>query len=163
MNQLEAAMTLTADEDATSEDEFEAMQTLIDAGSVWGMEGHMGRTAMAMIEDGMCMLGPDKTTDYYGNPIPSRVIIKAGTKGSRTFANERREAVGLGRMPLDPEVEAQAVWDAAQVMSWWDEVSSFSSIELTGRIRDEFSDHYSEEEWDQIHNEVAEIAANGVT
>jgi hypothetical protein len=78
----------------------EAMQPLIDDGSCWRMEGAMGRQAMAMIERGLCVLGATDHTDYYGNHVPSRTQVQAGTKGSVEYANQQRAAEGLPL--LDP-------------------------------------------------------------
>lgn len=64
---------------------FADMQSLINNGSVWRMEGHMGREAMRLLECGACMLPKTAHRDYYGNRIPSRDEIKAGSKGS--YAN----------------------------------------------------------------------------
>jgi hypothetical protein len=44
---------------------------------------------MDAISGGYCLLGFNSATDYYGNHIPSRDEVKAGTKGSFDFvANE---------------------------------------------------------------------------
>lgn len=58
------------------------MQSLIESGDVWKMEGSMGRAAMNHLESGACYL-PDKPTwDYYGNKLPARSWLDAGTKGT---------------------------------------------------------------------------------
>ena len=62
--------------------DYSEMQRLIDNGSVWEMEGSMGRYAMALLECGACMLPKKEHRDYYGNRIPSRYDVKEGTKGS---------------------------------------------------------------------------------
>jgi len=68
-------------------------QRLIDEGIVWKMPGSYGRTAMDLIEQGLCMLGQTGCQDYWGNYVPSRFEVKPGTKGSpeycRKKANER--------------------------------------------------------------------------
>ena len=64
---------------------YTEMQTLIDNGSVWSMEGSMGRYAMELLECGACMLPKKAYRDYYGNRIPSREDLRKGTKG--TFQN----------------------------------------------------------------------------
>lgn len=58
------------------------MQSLIDSGLVWKMEGSMGRTAMDLLKCGACMLPKVSFKDYYGNHVPSRLEVKAGTTGS---------------------------------------------------------------------------------
>jgi hypothetical protein len=65
-----------------------ALQRMIDAGQ-WGFEGSVGRAMMAAIEAGACMLGERPARDYWGNRIPSRHEVKAGTKGSRDYVAER--------------------------------------------------------------------------
>ena len=42
-----------------------------------------------MIEDGQCMLGEEGHRDYWGNYVPSRTEVKAGTKGSPEYMKER--------------------------------------------------------------------------
>ena len=59
----------------------EALQAVINAGQ-WGLEGSFGRAMMGAIEAGACMLGKHRARDYWGNPIPSRDDVQAGTKGS---------------------------------------------------------------------------------
>lgn len=62
--------------------DYSEMQRLIDNGSVWGMEGSMGRYAMELLECGACMLPKKAHRDHYGNRIPSRDDLKKGTKGT---------------------------------------------------------------------------------
>ena len=59
-----------------------SMQRLIDNGSVWHMEGSMGRNAMELLRTGQCMLPKKQYSDPYGNLIPSRDDVKTGTTGS---------------------------------------------------------------------------------
>ena len=73
------------DEDTSEEDVIAGYQGLIDSGMAWRLEGHVGRTAMDMIERGICMLGPVGHRDFYGNYVPSRDEVQPGTKGSREF------------------------------------------------------------------------------
>jgi hypothetical protein len=80
-------------EDVTLEESVALYQDLIDSGQAWLLEGHVGRTAMAMIEDGLCTLGPEGHTDYWGNRIPSRYEVMPGTKGSVEYAAARRQEV----------------------------------------------------------------------
>lgn len=69
-------------------EEFDA-QTLINSGLAWRLEGSIGRQCMAAIEDGTCMLGMKGHRDYWGNYVPSRKEVKAGTKGSFDYVAER--------------------------------------------------------------------------
>jgi hypothetical protein len=64
---------------------FDQWQYLINTGMAWRMEGSVGREAMNLLEAGACMLPKKPYSDYYGNRIPSRDDLKAGTKG--TFQN----------------------------------------------------------------------------
>ena len=61
------------------------MQETINSGSCWKMEGSSGRFAMSCLESGACMLPLEPKYDYYGNRVPSRNMLKQGTKG--TFQN----------------------------------------------------------------------------
>lgn len=73
-----------------TEDEFiAAYQELIDTGQAWRLEGSVGRTAMDLIERGVCMLGEEGHRDYWGNYVPSRHEVQAGTKGSPEFVAQR--------------------------------------------------------------------------
>ena len=64
---------------------YDQWQHLINTGMAWTMEGSIGREAMNLLEAGACMLPKKPYQDYYGNRIPSRDDLKAGTKG--TFQN----------------------------------------------------------------------------
>ena len=60
-------------------------QVLINTGQGWRLEGSFGRALYAAIEDGANALGKVGVRDYYGNYVPSRTEVKAGTKGSLEF------------------------------------------------------------------------------
>lgn len=76
--------------DATVEEQEECYQRLINSGDAWRLEGHVGRTAMHLIEHGTCMLGTSGHRDYWGNYVPGRDEVQAGTKGSYEYVVERR-------------------------------------------------------------------------
>ena len=98
-------MAIEADRYEEREDQQEEaarLQSLIDSGTAWKLEGSVGRAAMAAIEAGLCVLGPTGNRDYWGNYIPSRFEVRAGTKGSIDYANERR--VSLGLAPIDDTI-----------------------------------------------------------
>lgn len=61
---------------------FDKMQNIIDTGSVWHMQGSMGRDAMSLLESGACMLPTKPRKDAYGNVVPSRTQLMNGTKGT---------------------------------------------------------------------------------
>ena len=67
------------------------LQELIDSGMAWRLEGSVGRAAMRAIEDGECVLGEVGHTDYWGNYVPSRYEVQAGTKGSMEYALRMQE------------------------------------------------------------------------
>ncbi len=69
------------------------LQTLIDSGQAWLLEGHVGRQAMAAIEDGTCVLGEVGHHDYWGNYVPSRHEVVPGTMGSVEFAESQATEV----------------------------------------------------------------------
>ena len=64
------------------------LQDLINSGTAWKPEGFTGRSAMDALRSGACMLPTEAHYDYYGNKVPARTELKAGTKG--TFQNSKR-------------------------------------------------------------------------
>jgi hypothetical protein len=58
------------------------IQEQINSGMAWKLEGSVGRFAMNMLENGVCMLPLKSNLDYYGNIVPARNQLKSGTKGS---------------------------------------------------------------------------------
>jgi hypothetical protein len=64
---------------------YEAMQRAINEGTAWRLQGSYGRSMMAAIEAGRCMLGTQSCEDAYGSRIPSRSDVQPDTKGSRNF------------------------------------------------------------------------------
>lgn len=82
MQDIDAIMQLEEGEGDDLE-QAKALQALINSGTVWGLQGSYGRSAMDALESGFVMLGKNPTSDYYGNRIPSRDEVKEGTKGSR--------------------------------------------------------------------------------
>jgi len=73
------------DDEADEEEIIVGYQGLIDNGMAWKLEGHVGRTAMSLIEAGKCTLGPVGHRDYWGNYVPSKTEVEPGTKGSPEF------------------------------------------------------------------------------
>ena len=73
----------------SEEKEIAMYQELIDSGQAWQLQGSYGRTAMDMIEAGVCTLGPEGHKDYWGNYVPSKTEVQAGTKGSPEFVAEQ--------------------------------------------------------------------------
>ena len=76
-------------EDASEAEQIAAYQAMVNDGSAWHMEGHVGRTAMSLIEAGLITLGEKGHRDYWGNYVPSRTEVKPGTKGSAEYVAER--------------------------------------------------------------------------
>ena len=75
---------IETDDEVSQDDYFQSIQNAINSGA-WGLQGSYGRAMMDAIESGMCMLGRGSATDYYGNTIPSRKQVQAGTKGSYEY------------------------------------------------------------------------------
>lgn len=94
MGMLDDVITLEEDEDATREEEREALQRMISSGAGWSLQGSYGRAMADAIEAGECVLGPSGVRDYWGNYVPSRDEVKPGTKGSILYANRIRRERG---------------------------------------------------------------------
>jgi len=71
------------------DDEFTALQALINSGNAWRLEGSIGRAAMDAISAGKCLCGHVGHYDYWGNYVPARNEVKDGTKGSVGFVQEQ--------------------------------------------------------------------------
>lgn len=56
-------------EGASEEEQIVAWQYLIDTGQVWQLQGWFGRTAMSLIEQGICTHSKKQNTDHYGNKV----------------------------------------------------------------------------------------------
>jgi hypothetical protein len=74
----------------TTEEYYLAIQRAINSGMAWSMQGSYGREMMAAIDSGYCLLGTNDARDYYGNHIPSRHQVQAGTKGSFEFVIDQQ-------------------------------------------------------------------------
>ena len=77
------------------------MQNTIDSGLVWKLEGSMGRQAMSLLESGACYLPEKDTQDYYGNLIPARTRLQAGTKGTLELSQEFWSKVEDGDIEIE--------------------------------------------------------------
>ena len=64
---------------------YESIQKVINSGTGWSFQGSYGRMMMDAIKSGYCMLGRQMARDYYGNKIPSRTEVQAGTAGSYEY------------------------------------------------------------------------------
>lgn len=62
--------------DLSDEDTIKMFQAMINDGSVWGLQGHYGRTAQALIEAELCKHATVRHKDYYGNTLPSKSDVK---------------------------------------------------------------------------------------
>jgi len=90
MNTLEAVILISDPTEATEADEYvAAYQELINSGDAWKLEGSIGREAMNLINNGLCMLGEVGHKDYWGNYVPSRYEVQEGTKGSASYCAAR--------------------------------------------------------------------------
>ena len=81
------------------------LQTLINSGVVWHLEGHLGRSAMDALTVGDCMLPERSFHDYWGGIVPSRHDLKPGTKGTEELVEEvhgRRYLNNLRRVGDNP-------------------------------------------------------------
>ena len=58
------------------------IQALINSGMAWRLEGSIGRACTAELEAGTVMCGTEPKSDFWGNRVPSRYEVQAGTKGS---------------------------------------------------------------------------------
>lgn len=83
MSQYDDVM-LIEDGEAEPLDYYAAIQRQINAGC-WSLQGSHGRTMMDAITAGKCLCGTSAARDYWGNKIPSRDEVEAGTKGSYKF------------------------------------------------------------------------------
>lgn len=81
---------LESSEEASAEDEAISLQRAINGGAAWSFQGSYGRAMMDAIKAGFCMLGENGARDYWGNYIPARNEVKAGSFGSREFVVARR-------------------------------------------------------------------------
>ena len=84
----------------------EQIQRLINTGMAWRMEGSIGRACMRAIEVGRAMLGTAGEQDFWGNYIPSRYEVEAGTKGSFDYVEER---MGMDHAQAMADVDADAM------------------------------------------------------
>lgn len=85
---IDLETVLAVEGEAESEEaHYAAIQKMVNAGQ-WSFQGSFGRTMMVAIESGYVMLGEKGARDYWGNYIPSRSQVKAGTKGSYEFVAE---------------------------------------------------------------------------
>jgi hypothetical protein len=77
--------------DLQGEETVELFQELIDSGLVWKVQGSYGRTAMDLIEAGLCTLGEEGHYDYWGHYVPSKYEVQPGTPGSQEYVDERAQ------------------------------------------------------------------------
>jgi hypothetical protein len=75
---------IEGDTTCTTWEYYATIQKAINTG-MWGLQGSYGRTMMDAITEGHCMLGHNEAHDYWGNHIPSRDQVQAGTKGSYEY------------------------------------------------------------------------------
>ena len=79
---------IETEQEVDEQEYYASIQRAIN-GAMWSLQGSYGRAMMQAINDGWCMLGTTSCKDYYGNTIPSRTEVKAGTKGSPEYVLEQ--------------------------------------------------------------------------
>jgi len=77
---------LDAFDEATEDEVLDAFQALVNSGEAWRLEGHVGRTAMGLLEERLIGLGEIGHHDYFGSYVPSRHEVLAGSKGASEYA-----------------------------------------------------------------------------
>ena len=82
---VDAVLRLETEEYDSELEAAKDRQVVINTGEGWLLQGSFGRALYAAIEAGQNALGKVGVRDYYGNYIPSRTEVKAGTKGSLEF------------------------------------------------------------------------------
>lgn len=75
---------IECEDDIDDVEYYQSIQRAINAKS-WSFQGSYGRAMMEAITYGYCLLGKSGATDYYGNRIPSRDEVRAGSKGSYDY------------------------------------------------------------------------------
>ena len=81
---LDECQIIEGEIDADERTFFTSIQRAINEGA-WTFQGSYGRTMMAAIETGRCLLGHRAFLDAYGNRVPSRHEVLPSAKGSREF------------------------------------------------------------------------------
>lgn len=87
---------------------YSEMQTLIDSGLAWRLEGSVGRAAMGALESGACMLPKVQRTNAYGGTVPPRQWLKAGSKGTWENCRDFWTKVDEGEIFLEVEEDEMA-------------------------------------------------------
>lgn len=75
--------------ETTPEESAKLLQKAINDGTGWLLQGSYGRSMMQALEAGDCMLGLNPAKDAFGNRIPARHEVEAGSKGSRALVVQR--------------------------------------------------------------------------
>jgi len=81
---LRAAQAERSDHDAQPWDYGDpvVLQSLIDSGQAWVLEGSVGRAASDALKSGVCFLPTQCSRDFWGNLIPARQLLQPGSKGT---------------------------------------------------------------------------------
>jgi hypothetical protein len=99
MNQLATYEQLDGTQPITDQMEYYAgLQAEINSGTIWLMQGSAGRAAMDAIKGGYCMVGKAARKDYWGNTVPAREMLEAGSFGTYDFVAEHQGPEWADRM-----------------------------------------------------------------
>ena len=80
LTNFEATMIAEGEQEPESDEQYiQAWQQLIDTGLAWSMQGFFGRTASAMIQNGLC---------YYPTNKPKKKPVNTGGQTPKTPEEE---------------------------------------------------------------------------
>lgn len=82
---------------------YDKWQEFIESGQVWRFEGTAGRIADNLLEAGVCFLPEIRVPDYWGNTVPRRKDLKAGTKGTLENAERFWQDIEAGAVTLEQD------------------------------------------------------------
>jgi len=77
--------------DLSDEMTIKLFQHMINDGHVWNLQGFYGRTAMDLIDSGLCTFGEEPRNGYWGQTFPSKYDLDFMEAGTDEYVSKRLE------------------------------------------------------------------------